>query len=67
MNKPVIAALVAAIAFSALPALASPVSASANDQPVVVSGVSAGTQIAQSSDNQNDNGSSAPQSNDEDK
>jgi hypothetical protein len=64
MNKPLIAALVAAMAFSALPALASPVSASANDQPTVTSGLSTGMQVAQSNDNQDNSGSSSQSSDD---
>ena len=64
MNKPLIAALVAAVAFSALPALASPISASANDQPTVSAGLSTGMQVAQSNDNQ-DNSSSSSQSSDD--
>jgi hypothetical protein len=66
MNKPLIAALVATVAFSALPALASPVSASANGQTAVTSGLATGTVVAQSndSDNQSDSGSSSSQSND---
>lgn len=64
MNKPLIAALIAATAFSALPAFASTVSASANDQHTVISAPSTGMLVAQSSDNQSDSGSSAPQSDD---
>jgi hypothetical protein len=69
MNKPLIAALAAAIAFAALPTLASPTSTSTNDQPI-------GMQVAQSSDSQApapattmpaDQGSSSSQSSDEDK
>lgn len=68
MNKPLIAALAAAMAFAALPALASPVSASADGQPAVTSGLQSGTLVAQSSDNQSDSGSSSSsQSNDNDK
>ncbi|MDE2165070.1 MAG: hypothetical protein KGJ66_01870 [Alphaproteobacteria bacterium] len=70
MNKPLIAALVAAIAFTTLPALASPVSASTNGQPAVTSGLPTGTLVAQSSDS-NDQSQSptapAPQSDANDK
>jgi hypothetical protein len=67
MNKALIAALVAAMAFAALPSLASTVPASANGQPVVTSGQTSGTLIAQSSDSQSDSGSSSSQSDDNDK
>jgi hypothetical protein len=64
MNKTLIAALVAAVAFSALPALASPVSASANGQPTVAAGQSTSMQVAQSNDNQDNSGSSSQNSDD---
>jgi hypothetical protein len=59
MNK-LIAAVVVAVAFAALPALASPVSATANGQPTLTSGRSAGTLVAQNTDQQSDSNAPAP-------
>jgi curli biogenesis system outer membrane secretion channel CsgG len=64
MNKSLIAAFAAAMAFAALPALASTISASANGQPAMTSGLSTGTIVAQSNDNQSDSNSSSSQSDD---
>ncbi len=60
MNKmPLIAAAVAAVAFSALPALASPVPAPANSQTALTSGLPTGTVVAQNSDSDSDKSDNA--------